>query len=108
MGVWGLVLTTAQSEAEAGAIAAALIDAKLAACVSLFPIKSVYMWEDRVQNESEWQLLIKTRLDQFDALSRKVKSLHSYDVPELIAVPIENGSADYLSWMGTQISSRSA
>ncbi|MEL6472205.1 MAG: divalent-cation tolerance protein CutA [Cyanobacteria bacterium J06623_4] len=105
MGVWGLVLTTAQSEAEAGAIAAALIDAKLAACVSLFPIKSVYMWEDRVQNESEWQLLIKTRLDQFDALSRKVKSLHSYDVPELIAVPIENGSADYLGWMGTQISS---
>ena len=97
--MWGVVLTTAGSEAEAEAIASALVQAKLAACVNLFPIKSLYRWQGKVQCEAEWQLLIKTNLDNFDAVSEKVRSLHSYDVPDLIAIPIHKLCADYQSWM---------
>lgn len=103
MSDYGIVLTTADSETEAEAIATALVEAKLAACVNLFPVKSIYTWEGQIQRETEWQLVIKTRLDCFDELSAKVRSLHSYDVPELIALPIEQGSADYLGWMGEQL-----
>lgn len=100
---YSVVLTTAGSEHEAKAIAEALITAELAACVSLFPMQSVYKWEGNVQHEAEWQLVIKTRLDRFDALSTKVKALHSYETPELIALPIATGSAEYLGWMGEQV-----
>ncbi len=101
--VWAVVLTTVGSEAEAEMIATAVIEAQLAACVSLFAIKSVYRWQGAVQREAEWQLVIKTRLDCFEALSEKVLKLHSYDIPELIALPIAEGSADYLSWLGQQV-----
>jgi len=101
--VWSVVLTTTESEAEGEAIASALIEAKLAACVSLFPIKSIYTWQGKVERSAEWQLLIKTRRDQFEAVEALVKSLHSYEVPELILLPIEQGSADYLGWMGAQV-----
>lgn len=100
---FAVVLTTAGSQSEAEAIAAALIEDQLAACVSVFPMQSMYTWEGKVQHEAEWQLVIKTRLACFEALSNKVKSLHSYDTPELIALPIAAGSAEYLSWMGSQV-----
>lgn len=103
MNDWAIVLTTAASETEAEAIAQALIEAKLAACVNLFPIKSVYIWEGNTELEQEWQLTIKTRMTQFEAIASKIQSLHSYDVPELIALPIEKGSAAYLSWMNAQV-----
>ena len=103
MSTYGVVLTTAGSEDEAKAIASALVEAKLAACVNLFPITSVYTWEGQVRREAEWQLVIKTRLDCFDQLAAKVQALHSYDVPELIALPIERGSEAYLGWMGEQV-----
>jgi len=98
-----VVLTTAGSEREAKTIAEALIAAELAACVSLFPMQSVYRWQGNVQHEAEWQLVIKTRLTRFEALSKKVKELHSYETPELIVLPIVTGSAAYLSWMGEQV-----
>ncbi len=100
---WAVVLTTVGSEAEAEAIATAVIEDQLAACVNLFAIKSVYRWQGAVQREAEWQLVMKTRLACFEALSMKVRSLHSYDIPELIALPISEGSADYLRWLGQQI-----
>lgn len=103
MTVYSVVLTTAGSKEEAEAIATALIEAKLAACVNLFPVQSIYTWQGKVQREAEWQLVIKTRLDCFDELSAKVKALHSYDVPELIALPIERGAAGYLGWLGEQL-----
>lgn len=103
MSEYGVVLTTVSSETEADAIATALIEAKLAACVNLFPIKSIYTWEGKMQRETEWQLVIKTRLDRFDELSAKVQELHSYDTPELIALPIERGAAGYLGWVGEQL-----
>ncbi len=101
--IWAVVLTTVGSEAEAEAISTAVIEANLAACVSMFAIKSVYRWQGVVQREVEWQLVIKTRLERFEALSALVRSLHSYDTPELIALPIIEGSADYLSWLGQQV-----
>lgn len=103
MSAYGIVLTTVGSKAEAVVIASALVEAKLAACVNLFPMESVYRWQGTLQRETEWQLVIKTRLDCFDKLAAKVRSLHSYDTPELIALPIERGSKDYLSWLGAQV-----
>jgi periplasmic divalent cation tolerance protein len=103
MSEYGVVLTTVGSEAEAEAIATALIEAELAACVNLFPVKSIYLWEGKMQRQTEWQLVIKTRLDCFDELSAKVQELHSYDVPELVALPIERGAASYLGWIGEQL-----
>jgi periplasmic divalent cation tolerance protein len=98
-----LVLVSAASEGEATAIAQSLVQSKLAACVSLAPITSTYRWQDQVQTEPEWQLVIKTTLDCFDAVQQHVLALHSYEVPEILAVPILAGSALYLSWMGANV-----
>lgn len=100
---YGVVLVTASSEAEAGAIAEALIAAKLAACVSFSPIHSVYTWQGQVHRDQEWQLLIKTDLTQFDAIAAKVREVHSYEVPEIIALPILMGSQSYLQWLSEQV-----
>jgi periplasmic divalent cation tolerance protein len=98
-----LVLVTASSEAEATAIAQTVVQEKLAACVNLIPVRSVYIWQDRLQQEPEWQLLIKTTCDRFLALQERILALHSYEVPEILAIPIEAGSPSYLAWIGTQV-----
>jgi len=100
---YGVVLVTASSEAEAKAIAQSLVESHLAACVSLFPIQSIYTWQGNVEQAQEWQLLIKTDLARFTELEAAVRSLHSYEVPEIIALPITNGSTDYLQWIGAQV-----
>ncbi|WOD39593.1 divalent-cation tolerance protein CutA [Nodosilinea sp. E11] len=98
----GVVLVTAGSEAEATHLARYLVEARLAACVSLFPMQSIYRWEDEVQTEPEWQLIIKTDLSQFEQLTQAVTQHHSYDVPEIIALPIVNGFPPYLTWLQAQ------
>jgi periplasmic divalent cation tolerance protein len=100
---YGIVLVTASSQDEAEAIAQALLQCKLAACVSLMPIRSVYTWKGEVRNEAEWQLMIKTDLQRFSQLEAKVQELHSYKVPEVIGLPIMVGSEAYLRWMGEQV-----
>lgn len=100
---YGLVLTTAASRTEAEAIARALVFTKLAACVSLFPLHSVYTWQGSLEQQDEWQLVIKTDLTLFPALEAKIRELHSYDIPEIIALPILAGSKDYLNWIGQSI-----
>lgn len=102
---FGIVLVTAGSESEAQTIARSLVAAKLAACVSYAPVRSVYTWADQVHDEAEWQLIIKTDLSQFDRLADHVTALHSYDVPELIALPIAQGAAPYLDWLGRSLQS---
>ncbi|GAB4462658.1 MAG: divalent-cation tolerance protein CutA [Elainellaceae cyanobacterium] len=102
---YGLVLTTAASRTEAEAIARALVFTRLAACVSLFPLHSVYTWQGRLEQQDEWQLVIKTDLTLFPALETKIRELHSYDIPEIIALPISIGSADYLHWIRQSVSS---
>ncbi len=98
-----LVLCTAP-DAEAGAtLARGLVDAKLAACVNVVPgLRSIYVWRGEVHDESEVQLLIKSRRARFEALRDWVKEHHPYEVPELIAIPIEAGSKDYLEWLQEQ------
>lgn len=102
---YGVVLVTASSRQEAEAIATALIQSQLAACISFTPIHSMYTWEGEVCSDEEWQLIIKTDLNQFAALEAKVLSLHSYEVPEIIALPILAGSSAYLNWISTMVKS---
>ncbi|MEG4243072.1 divalent-cation tolerance protein CutA [Microcoleus sp. MON2_D6] len=101
---FGVVLVTAASEAEAENLAKSLVENKLAACVSLSPIRSIYSWQGEIHSESEWQLLIKTDLAKFEDLKTKVQELHSYEVPEIIAIPIIAGSDAYLNWLGQSLS----
>lgn len=100
---YGVVLVTAPSREQADAIAQALIAAKLAACVSLLPIHSIYTWQGKVEREDEWQLLIKTDLAKFAALEAIVRRNHPYEVPEIIALPILTGSLPYLQWISEQV-----
>jgi len=95
-----LVLVTCGSEEEALKIAKALVEEHLGACVNLVsPIRSIYRWEGEVWDEKEWLLIIKTQKQRFEELERKVKALHSYSVPEIISLPITEGSSAYLNWI---------
>lgn len=100
---YGVVLVTASSQPEATAIATALVKSQLAACVNMFPIHSVYTWQGELHQEQEWQLLIKTDLQQFSALEAKIRQLHSYEVPEIVALPLVAGSQPYLQWLAMQV-----
>lgn len=100
---YGVALVTTSSENEAEAIASVLVQSGLAACVNIFPVRSIYTWSGQLNNEQEWQLLIKTDLQKFDQLAAKIKELHSYEVPEIIALPIIAGSQDYLRWIGEMV-----
>ena len=98
----GVVLVTAGSEDEAVRLAEVLVQEKLAACVNLMPVESIYIWEGSLQRDREWQLLIKTNLTRFDALAQRVQDLHSYELPETIALKIIDGSPPYLAWVADQ------
>ncbi|MDH7487932.1 MAG: divalent-cation tolerance protein CutA [Anaerolineae bacterium] len=95
-----VAFVTAASTDEATRIAQALVEERLAACVNIVaPIASVYRWEGRVQQDAEVLLLIKTTDARLPDLIQRVKALHSYQVPEVIALPIADGSPDYLRWL---------
>ena len=95
-----VVLVTCGSEEEALKIAHALVEDHLVACVNLLtPIRSIYRWEGKIWDEKEWLLIIKTQAKRFDELEKRVKSLHSYAVPEIISLPIVEGSSPYLTWI---------
>jgi len=95
-----VVFVTCGSEEEALKIANALVEAHLAACVNLIaPVRSIYRWEGKIWDEKEWLLIIKTQKQRFEALEKRVRSLHSYSVPEIISLPITEGSSAYLNWI---------
>ncbi len=94
-----VILITVSSEEEGAIIANTLLTEELAACVNMAPIQSFYSWQGKIQHDQEWQLLIKTRFDLFEKLAKRVQVLHSYDIPEIIALPIVAGSQDYLNWI---------
>jgi len=95
-----LILVTAGSETEAETIAKTLVEERLAACVNLVsPIRSIYRWEGKIADDREWLLVIKTQAAQFAAVEARVTALHSYQVPEVIALPIQAGAEAYLRWL---------
>jgi periplasmic divalent cation tolerance protein len=94
-----MVLTTTPSRDEARSLAAALVENRLAACVQMLPVESVYSWQGAVQHDDEILLLIKTRRELYAPLEAFIKEAHSYDVPEIVQVPVEAGSESYLRWL---------
>ncbi len=95
-----VVLVTTPTPERAAEIARALVDERLAACGNVVPgLRSIYRWEGKVQDEPEALLLLKTTRDRFEALRDRVLALHPYDVPEVVALPVEAGSARYLAWL---------
>lgn len=95
-----IVFVTTVDTAEAGKIANAVVFERLAACVNVVPwVESHYWWEGEVTRDNESLLVIKTTKDRYAVLERRVKELHSYSTPEVIAVDIERGSAEYLKWL---------
>jgi len=94
------VLITAPNGEEAARLADMLVGSRLAACVQILPpMESVYRWQGNVERQAEVLLIAKTVRERFDELEREVRALHSYDTPEIIAVPILAGSAAYLKWL---------
>jgi len=99
-----VVLSTAGSEDEARKIAHHLVEHQLAACVDIVPgIESIYRWQGKVETAREWLLLIKTTTEKFPAVRDAIRKLHSYDLPECIAIQIEDGSAEYVQWIGDSV-----
>ncbi len=97
-----IVLTTVANAEEAKSLATAVIEARLAACAQTMPIASCYWWEGKVVNDSELLVLFKTTTSRYSALEAKILSMHSYDAPEIIRLPIEGGFSKYLAWIETE------
>ena len=99
-----VVFSTCASPEEARRIAADLIGQRLAACVSVLPpIRSVYHWKDAIEDGEETLMMIKSSRPLFERLKAAIVRLHSYDVPEIIALPIVDGNASYLAWMDKEL-----
>jgi periplasmic divalent cation tolerance protein len=99
-----IVLTTTGTREEAGKIARALVERRLAACVNVVAIESVYRWKEAVESAEEWMLVIKTTAEAFAQVQAAIQELHTYDLPECVVLPIENGSEEYLAWIGESVS----
>ena len=99
-----VVLSTCSSQQEAHLIARELVEKRLAACVNITPgISSFYHWEGAIQQDSEYLLLIKSRRDLFERLCQELEKMHSYDVPEVIALSMVDVSQAYLDWMDREL-----
>ncbi|MGH7774071.1 MAG: divalent-cation tolerance protein CutA [Candidatus Binatia bacterium] len=99
-----VVYVTVGSSDEGERLARALVEERLAACVNrVKPVQSIYRWQDRVEQSEEELLIIKTKRELFDRLKKRVQELHSYSVPEIIALPILEGNESYLKWLEEQL-----
>jgi periplasmic divalent cation tolerance protein len=102
-----VILCTCASKEEAVKVARALVDARLAACVNILPqIESHYRWKGAVESAEEWLLLIKSSEPLFEKVRALVAAIHSYEVPELIALPVVKGSTSYLAWLDESLQGR--
>ena len=98
-----VALSNCGSAEEADRVARALVESRVAACVTIVPgVRSIYRWRGQVEEAAEWTLIIKTRRELFEDLVRELRRVHSYDVPEVIALPIVAGAADYLEWIAAE------
>jgi periplasmic divalent cation tolerance protein len=99
-----VVLTTCDSEEQAREVAHRLVELRVSACVNILPkVHSIYRWKDKVEESAEWLLVIKSRRDMFGVLRAEIEKLHTYDVPEIVALPIVDGSESYLGWLDAQL-----
>jgi len=99
-----VVFSTCDSEEQAGRIARALLDQRLAACINILPhVRSIYRWKNQIEDAAEWMLIIKSRRDLLDALRAAIGKMHSYEVPEMLALPVVDGSQAYLEWLDGQL-----
>jgi periplasmic divalent cation tolerance protein len=98
-----LILTNCPDEESANAIALAVVEEKLAACVNILPrVQSIYRWQGAVESASEIPLLIKSTAANYPALEKRIAELHPYDVPEIVALPITHGLPAYLNWLAAE------
>lgn len=97
------VFITAPNEEEAAKISRTIVGERLAACVNIIrSVRSIYRWQGSVEDESEVLMVVKTKRTLFDRLQKRVKELHSYEVPEIIGLPVIEGSKQYLDWLGQE------
>lgn len=96
---FGMLMTTTPSRDDAVRIAKLLVEERLAACVQLLPMESFFHWKGKTQADKENLLLIKTRTALFDTAIARIKALHRYEVPEIVAMPFSAGAAAYFQWM---------
>jgi periplasmic divalent cation tolerance protein len=95
-----VIFITAPNEEEGAKIARTLVEERLAGCVNIVkPIRSIYRWQDNIEDDTETLMIVKTQKRLFESLSSRVMELHSYTVPEIVAVPVVQGSKDYLKWL---------
>jgi periplasmic divalent cation tolerance protein len=103
---YSLILSTVSTKDEGQHIARALLERRLVACVNIVgPIESIYRWKGEVENSQEFLMMIKTESEKFEAVKEAIRSLHSYEVPEIVQIPIENGLPSYLTWISEAVGS---
>jgi periplasmic divalent cation tolerance protein len=101
-----VVLTTCNSQEQGAHMARHLIEHRLAACVNILPgVRSFYRWKDNIENTAEVMLVIKSRRDVFNKLSEAIAQVHTYEIPEVIALPVVDGSEAYLNWLDGELAS---
>lgn len=101
--MYSAVFITAANDDEANMLARTLVTERLVACANLFPVNSIYRWKGEIYEEVEVTLVCKTVTANLDRIIARVKELHSYDVPEIVALPVVEGSADYLDWVADSV-----
>jgi periplasmic divalent cation tolerance protein len=99
-----VVLSACESEEQASRLARSLVERRLAACVNILPgARSIYRWQGKIEDAAEWVLVIKSRRDLFEKLREAISKAHSYEVPEVIAIPVVDGSEAYLAWLDREL-----
>ena len=98
-----VVLTTVGTKQFANDLARSIVNARLAACVQIQPVQSVYRWKEKVCAEPEYLLVIKTTDQQYAGLEEHIRANHSYETPEIVRMPIAGGSREYLAWIGESV-----
>lgn len=101
------IVTTVDAEEGARTIARRLVETGLAACAQIIgPITSTYVWKGNIETAQEWQCLIKTRRDLFEKISKAIKDMHPYEVPEIVVFPVSDGGKEYMNWMRDALKDR--
>ena len=99
------VFTTTKKKDDAGEIARDLVENRLAACAHIVgPIQSIYRWKGKIEEEEEWLCILKSRYDRYEKLEKRLKDIHPYEEPEILAFSVVKGSRSYLSWLDHQVS----